>query len=527
MTRPAPLAALCGILLTATAGAADKTPDLLRLTNGELAGHFAGIDRDGVIGWERDDGIAPMQFRTDNVRQIILGGVDADRAAASTSHVELVNGDRLPATIVALDETNLTVESSAAGTLVIPRDAIRRLGPNPFGGRLIYAGPFDADEWRIDDGSDPEPGEDPADGEAETDQAEAAAKDAADEDAADEDKNDQETGKAPGWQHLGSRWYRVSGSDAITLEAGMPRRSLFRFHLEWRGRSMIAVGFHADFAPPPAPPEKEDGDEPAKPVVQRVISSSTRGLTGYFGRAMVLTLRGNYVNLYQTGYGADGEPFVKSLRASTRALPIDDANEADFELRTDLDEGFVSLFVDGEFSMQWQVDPFDADGGNLELPGGGIGFRCDDEKDPLRVSDIFVAEWNGMPDSARSMESADRDVVLLTNGTDRVSGTVTSIAAGRLTLEGPYAPLLIPIGEIAEVRFATDRLREMPENSEDRLRIRFKPIGRITGVPGVAKDGGIALRSDLLGELSVSLDHAAILEFRQGGNFLDAWDDDF
>lgn len=527
MNRPARFTCLWALLLSAAVTAEDRSPDLLRLTNGELAGRFGGINRDGVLRWERDDGIAPLEFRTDKVRQIILGGAGSDRTGATTSHIELVNGDRIPATITALDDANLSIESSAAGALVIPRDAVRRIAPNPFGGRLIYAGPFDASEWKIDDGKDPEPEKT----EAEPEKAgagEAGAEEVADAGGTEEPvgESEEESAGETSWQHLGSRWYRVSGEDAITLDAGMPRRSVFRFRLEWRGRSPIAIGFHADFAPPPPPDEAEEDGAP-KPPVRRIVSSTTRGLTEYFGRALVMTLRGNYVNLYQTGYAPDGEPHVKSLRSSNRTLSIDDNGEADFELRTDLDEGLISLFVDGEFSMQWQLDPFDPEADDLPLPGGGLGFRVDGDKQPMRVSEIFVAEWNGMPDSARSMQSDERDVVLLTNGTDRVSGTVTSITDGQLTLEGPYAPLVIPIEEIADIRFAGKRLRQAPEASDDRIRIHFQPVGRVSGVPGLTRDGTMELKSMLLGELTVALDHAAILEFRQGGNFLDAWDDDF
>ena len=472
-----------------------------------------------MLRWERDDGVGPMEFRTDKIRQIILRGADSQTIDASTSHIELVNGDRIPATITGLDADNLTIDSAVAGSLVIPRDAVRRVSPNPFGGRLVYAGPFRADEWRFDDGSEPKPDEEEA----------AEARDAEEPDNAEEAEEVEEaTGEdeeesAP-WRHLGSRWYHVKSEDALLLDAGMPARSIFRFHLDWRGRSPVSIGFHADFAPRPPGEKKEEHDEQQR--VRRIVSSSS-GLTDYFGSSLVMTLRGNYVNLYQCGYNKDGEPFVDSLRASNRSLQIEDSGEADFELRTDLEDGFISLFVNGEFSMQWQIDPVDPDDEDAWQPGTGLGFRIDTPDSPLRISDIVVAEWNGMPDAARSLESEDRDVVLLTNGTDRVSGRVVSITDGRLTLEGKYAPLVIPIEEIADIRFATDSLREQEAASGDRVRVHFQPVGLVSGVPGVTRDGSMTMKSTLLGDLTLSLDSAVILEFREGGSFLDAWDDDF
>ena len=42
----------------------------------------------------------------------------------------------------------------------------------------------------------------------------------------------------------------------------------------------------------------------------------------------------------------------------------------------------------------------------------------------LRVSEILISQWNGMRDSAQSMQTSERDVILLTNGVDRFSGHI-------------------------------------------------------------------------------------------------------
>lgn len=510
---PTPALLLLGLML-ATAAAEEPSPDLLRLTNGELEGQFGGIDRNGVLRWEREDGVAPMEFRTDKLRQVILRGARSLKTDSSTSHIELVNGDRIPGAITGLDSENLTVDSPAAGQLVIPRDVVKRIAPNPFGGRLIYAGPFNSNDWKIDDGSEPK-AENEEEEEPESEQ----------EKEEDGEANAEADEEEVPWRHLGSRWYHVTGGDALTLDAGMPTRSIVRFHLDWRGRSPVAIGFHADFAPKP-PVVEDDDEEDDGENVRRVVSSMS-SLTKYFGRALVMTLRGNYVTLYKSGYTEDGQPYINTIRAAKRSLQIDDSGSADFELRTDLDEGFISLFVNGEFAMQWYIDPVDPDDEDSWKPGGGIGFRVDGSDNPLRLSDIIVAEWNGMPDSARSLESEEWDVVLLTNGTDRVSGRVESITDGQLTLEGRYAPLEIPIEDISDIRFAAERLREIESISEDRIRVHFQPIGIVSGVPGIADGGRMSIKSQLMGDLTLDLDSAVILEFREGGNFLDAWGDDY
>ncbi|BCX49730.1 hypothetical protein HAHE_36380 [Haloferula helveola] len=506
MIRHLPLiAALIG-----TVAADDAPADLLRLTNGELEGRFGGINRDGVLRWDRDDGIAPMEFRTDKVRQIVLRGGSSLKPGKDTSHLLLLNGDRLPAKVVSLDDETITLDTEVAGSMVVPRDAIKSLAPNPFGGKLLYAGPFQADEWKI---TGLEEDEEKPDEEAKEDDAEKP-----------EEKPEKPAAekKDPGWRHVGSKWYHTSGSNALLLDPSLPDRSVFRFHLEWRSRPPISIAFHADFKEPKV---EEDVDVKGN---RQVVRHSSSSFVDSFGNALVLTLRSSYAQLYRCGYDADGEAFNDQVRSSSTTVRVDDSGEADFELRTDRTKGTVSLFVNGEYSLQWQLDPVDPDNpDNNSIPaGGGIGFQILDDDSPVRISDVIVAEWNGMPDSARSLESDDFDVVLLTNGTDRFSGKVRSIRDGSLTLEGQYAELTIPMEEIAEVHFARSALRETEESADREIRVHFQPLGRLSGIPGVTAGGSMKLRSPLIGELAVDLDSAVILEFQSGNRFLNYWDED-
>ncbi|MFC7338800.1 hypothetical protein ACFQY0_16510 [Haloferula chungangensis] len=493
-------------------------PDLLRLTNGELEGHFAGLDANGVLRWEREDGIAPMEFKTDKVRQIVLRGGHPIDAGKDAAHIELVNGDRIPARVVSLENDSLTIGTPMAGRIELPRDAVVRVAPNPFGGRLIYAGPFSEEGWEIYR---------PADDFPELEENE------------DEDE-DAEPAKErkPSWNHRGSKWYFSGGRDALRSPIGMPDEAILRFELEWRNRPSIAIAFHADFQPPVYPPADEDEklseEEQQKLQKQRDDRRrSSQHLADYFGNAYVLTLRSSYAQLQQCGFNEDGEPFLDQIRSSTTNFRFDDTGIAVFELRCNRKKGSVSLFVNDEFSMQWDLNP-GIDWDDDEEPttkgygglGDGIGFQTLGSDTPVRISDIIVAEWNGMPDSARSLKSEAFDVVLLTNGTDRFSGKIKTIIDGKLTLENRYAPLEIPLEEIAEIHLAENSQREIEDSSDRRTRVHFQPIGRISGVPGVTSNTTMSLNSPLLQKLNLDLTSAVVLEFQSGSSFLNYWDEE-
>ena len=480
---------ILGLLGTATASAA---PDVLRLADGELAGKFAGISPGGMIRWERMDSPAPLEFKIDKVRHVALAGGIPRKPDKETSHVELLNGDRIAGRITSLRDGHLTLESPQAGPLVIPVEKVRRLAPNPFGGRLIYAGPFSPEGWEIVP-SNPVAG------------AQAAP-----------ESGERNSGSS--WEHVAAHWYYTGGSDALRYPAGMPSNSILRFHMDWRSRPAISIAIHADFAKAPEPKEDEDGDgEIERPDLAARV----------FGNALVVSIRANYATLQHCGFTKEGKPFMRHLRSSSSSVRIEESGGADFELRTNLKDGTVALHVDGAFWLQWNVD-FTEDSSPL---GGGIGFLINGEEQKYRITDVLVAEWNGMPDAARSFESPDRDVLLMNNGTDRFSGEVKSIADGSIRLKGPYGEFEIPMTEVADVHFtrgaeAEDQDEEDASEGEG-VRVHFLPVGRIHGRLVEATPELLILESPVVGRIETRLESASLLEFSRQGLFLQGWDDDF
>lgn len=485
----------------------NPAPDLMRFSSGDqLEGSFGGVSAEGRVRWLREDVTEPMEFRTGKIRQIVLQSGHRSFDDLDASHVALVNGDRLPGRVASFDGDNLRFDTPVAGLLEIERSKVATLAPNPFGGRLLYSGPYATEGWEVHRAERDNP-------------QERKDEDPADDEEAGKGEEAEEAEDPPSWVHTGSAWYYREGHDGLRLDPDLPDVALLRFHAAWRNRPPLNVAFHADFAKPEFP-EPEDGDDEPRRF-------SSRNLADVFGNAYVLSIHSSYTQLQKCGFDEDGDPFLDRIRAPTTNLRLNNRNEAEFEIRCNRRTGVIALFVDGEFAIQWNVrDPLageEAD--DYAGKGGGIGFHVMGS-DKVRISNVIIAEWNGMPDSARSMEVDAADVILMTNGTDRFSGTLTSIESGIARLKGKYADLRIPVEEIAEIHFARNGRREVEETLEERVAVHFQPVGRLTGSLGPTGDDGLTFQSKLAGQLKLDLKSAVFINFQSTASFLNFWDEE-
>ncbi len=500
--------------LAMTAVVIAEPTDLLRFTNGDqLHGTFQGIKEDRRAIWLRDDVAAPVDFKPEQLRHVVLRGGKPIKALSSVANISMVNGDRLPGNIVEMDGQTITLDTSFAGSLRIPREQVSMLAPNPLGGRLRYHGPFIEDEWKMAHASFPD-----------------GLPEAKKEEEGDEKKDKKDKEDQPSlWDFSGSAWYwkNKGYGTAIIREDALPDRSILRFDLAWKNRLSFAIGFHADLAKPK--PEEKEGEN--KAVIRRpmgFVPGDSSILPKLFGNSYVLQIFSMQTILYRTSVADDGTPPVERVVVNGGGRRLGDTGKVTVEIRSNRLTGVISLFMDGEFVAQWDESEGGAyDPSKFAGKGNAFGFVVQTEDSPVKVSDVMVAEWNGMPDSARSMETEDQDIVLLTNGTDRYSGKVESLHDGKFRLNGKYGEFNFSVDDVAEIRFARNSVAKASEAPADNLAIQFSPLGQISGRPVSGDATSVKLVNPTCGEINVSLESAVMLDFHDTNTFIDDWDAEF
>ncbi len=486
--------------------------DLLRFTNGDqLHGSFVGIKGGSQVSWNREDLTAAVDFKTAQVRHLIVNQGRPRKSLESLSNIVLVNGDRIPGVITALDDQWVTLETSYAGNLRFPRDHVAMLAPSPLGGRVHYHGPFVEDEWRMTHASFP------------TGLPPVAA-------AVDEAQKGGEPLFAR-WAFSGSAWYwqdKLSGT-ALVRKDTMPDRAILRFELAWKNRLSLAIGFHADFSRPKPVKDADDdeGEEGFERPVRFVPGDSTT-LPILFGNSRVLHVFASHLMLYRTAVDADGEASIERVQLNSSNIRLGDTGKATVEIRSNRETGQIILFINDEFAAQWNgVGESIVEPSKAPENGAGFGFVVQAENSSVRLSEIMVAEWNGMPDSARSLEVDDQDIVLLANGIDRFSGDVDSLTGGNLELKSKHGDFRFPLAEVAEIRFARNRLVKEPVSTADSVIVRLSPLGSLTGIPLAGDASSIRIRHAVAGEIDIRLDPVVMLDFQPSNNIIDDWNLEF
>lgn len=488
-------ATVISLLLCAAAIQPTTGEDMLRFSNGDqLRGEYQGIGKEGELKWRREDVTEAVGFKAGGIRHVVLGAGKV-KPLRSLSHIGLVNGDRVPGEIKSIDADALVLDTAYAGELRVPRDAVALLAPSPLGGRVHYHGPFAEDEWKVW-------------------KQESAATPGAD------GKPAAEVGQ---WAFTGSAWYWQGerGGGAIYRESCMPERSVLRFDLAWKNRLGVALGFHLDFSKRPA------ADQAASGPVAAMAGGDIADFARFCGSGYIMQLYSNYVMMYRCETGKDGKPRLERFQSGSYSVRVGELGRARVEIRSNPAQGSFALFLNDEFAVQWSESA--AIGKASIKPGSGMAFAAHGEDVALRVSDIMVSEWNGMPDSARSMETEDQDVVLMVDGVDRYSGKLVGLdAQGRLMLEARHGGFAFPLRDVAEVRFAKKRLMEKPEEaSAGSLVVRFAPIGSISGRPESGERGRLVMKHPVIGAIDLSLESAVMLDFNGSKHLIDDWDGEF
>lgn len=529
--------------------------DILILGNGDLIhGVFSGIN-EGLL-WDRKDIDKPIHFKLPNLKNIIFNSANSVKFDQNTSFVTLVNGNHIPAEIISLDDKELTLKSPIAGELKIPRTHITEISPNPFNGKLAYLGPYNNQKWLTLSKQEEKVKEEPEE-EAKEEAAEQKA------DKAEEEKEDQKS-----WAFLGNSFYSLSSAPLILPELDLPDSGRIRFKIDWKGRMNFSFILNADLKRPIIPepePESEEneGDDekiPAedakeenteekevkeKPVLEYESLLDLRQGTNFqelpwirpqdrnhkaltYGSSYVLTLYSSYSNLIECSFNDEGEPVDRRVDHTRSNLNLRENGSTEIEIRYDRKKKIMMLFSNGKYISQWSNLK------GLSKIGSAIGFASTHRDTKVKISDIIVTSWNGAPDDTKSMTHPDRDIALLSNGTDRISGELLDIKNGLANFKTAYADTQLPLTNLALVNLkSSHQITEDQTNDLEAswkstpITVIYEPFGKIQISLTSATKTKLIGHSPYLGDISLDLTKAHMMTFFESSPDITEWLNEF
>lgn len=501
-------------LIASTAWGDPASPDILRLGDGDqLSGSFVGIDETGEAILTRADLKNPARFRVDELERLVLRGGVPSQPSQLYSHAVLVNGDRVQGTFRSIDASSVVIETPYAGTLKIPRKQLLAIRPNPpGGGGLSYMGPFRKDDWLMF------PRTPAAKAPAKTipDPANSNPQQVAEvSPAAGREAQDGQEGEktAEGWNFQGNSWFWSGGKSPalLALPDALPDRFVCTMDLEWTDAPLFAVGFHAGMEP--LAEEAKAGGKETKGVIQR----GRNDLLGrIFGNAYLLSVGMHQIYLANSGFDKNGNEFrmVSGMRGDISSMKR--ANCCKLAIRADRSKKRIVIDINGCRMVEWSVD------GEYEGSGKGLCFAVLQPAATLRISDLRISEWNGVPDPINGMEVEGKEVLLLTNGSDRMAGSLAGTnAGGALSFKGSYGEISVPMEAVEELRFATPEQAPPYERKQDEVLLRLGSLGAVSGVLKPSGKDEFALDNPLIGELHVRREAVSAIEFNPGDPFPD------
>lgn len=472
-------------LSTLSSYAAD---DILNFKNNDtLHGSFQGFSDTNHLRWMSNESDKEILFNTSEIRKIIFRKGLPAKPFTHSSLIMLTNGDTIPCAILTMDSEFVTIQTNYIGEIKIAKKWVKSCQLHPFGKKITYQGPFDQDAWQVISPTKAEINEENA-------------------------AQDPEAKSAP-WEFGNFSWYNSGKQGALILkDVEHPESFRIKFKSESSRSSNITFVFNADFRKPVIDPESNKN-----------TSHSASRVTSLFGSCVTLRINSRSTSLGMYNVSENGESsytYLKPINGRSNYRNISSSDTSQFELRADFNKLVVATYRDNQLVNQWSLR------GLERIPRGkGIGFNSLNSGDAYlsRISNITIAPWNGVMDSALSLQDEDADIVLLANGRDRFSGIITSITENELLLKGNYADMTIPREEVQSVTFASSTQADIQQQSRKAITFQLGARGALTATPIGTTATGIIVKHPILDELNLDFSYLTAITYDPTRSILDQW----
>lgn len=451
---------LAGALVLAGAETPPTRAGSLHLINGDIfSGEFVVFDAKEGVQWRHPAAKAPWLIAGESLSRIELRPVTTPKEfRRHNALVRLVNGDLLAGDVIELDAAQLAFDTWYAGRLNLPRAAVRDVSFSAHG-RAVLDGAAAFAGWGggvigVQLGEDGEEiGGVLVNNTMANGPAEAAGVKAGDivtavdgkkflkRDVLIADIKSREPGRkvtvafrradekfereitlaAMGWQV--KEGALVSSGDAGVLgrNVDFPDAANIEFDLDWRGLPSMAVAFCTD--------------NPA---------------AFSLGNAYTLNFSSGFAHLGRHEKNGDG--YTTTTLDSPAALQLARAaGTVHLSIRFDKRTKTIALLIDDALVKQWH-DPQDFAG-----KGRGLAFSTAAQSQ-MRITHLRISEWDGqLPAKLGESTGEAREDSLRLMNRDTISGGVTAIRAGKVTVKAAFGEVQIPLDRIGRIEFATSK----------------------------------------------------------------------
>ncbi len=505
---------LAGTLVVTGAETPSPRVGSLHLNNGDIfSGEFVVFDAKEGLQWRHPASKTPWLIAVESLAKIELRPVATPKEfRRHNTLVRLVNGDLLAGDVIELDAAQITLDTWYAGRLNLPRTALRDVSFSAHG-RAVLDGAAAFAGWGggvigVQLGEDGEEiGGVLVNSIVANGPAEAAGVKAGDivtaidgkkflkRDALIADVKSREPGRkvvvafrrgeekleraitltAIGWQV--KEGALVSSGDAGVLgrNVDFPDAANIEFNLDWRGPPTLAVAFCTD--------------NPATFSLGNAYTFNFNSSLAYLGR------HEKNGDAYSTTTLDPPAPFHLAAVAGSAHISI----------RFDKRSKTIALLMDDALVKQWH-DTQDFTG-----KGRGLAFSTA-MRSQLRITNLRISEWDGQLPAqlGAAAGEAREDSVRLMNR-DTLSGGVTAVRAGKVTVKAAFGEVQIPLERIGRIEFAASK--PAPANAASLTTGFFSGRNRLTFQLQSWRDGEAQVTSPLFGPARLSTGAFSALEF--------------
>ncbi len=458
--------------------------DLINFGNDDtLHGKFLGFTTSGKVIWKNPHAEGNIAFSTNELNRIVFNKGELTKPFTHSSYVTMTNLDIIPGSIIKMDKQAVTLKTDFAGEVLIPNDKIRSLTFQPLGDKILYRGPYTKRGW--------------------TQHLINPAKISDEKKVQNKETKKTKIDSKDGWSFKNFSWKHTGLPSILMSDIELPDTFRYTFYMKSENTVKLNLVIFSDMNPTE---EKENKDDKAKKT------NTANLVTKIIGTNLSFRLSSYSSSLIFSGFDKEGKPYSKMLinLLVNRSSRSQEYGERFYDIRVDRKSNSVLLYRDKSLLGQWDISDV-----TENLKGNKLGYYVDysGTKRMQKISNITLNSWNGVIDPAISIENDNRDIVMLSNGTDRFSGEVIGILDNKLELKGPYAELVIPTDQIQTLSFAKKKRAEPNTPSTGDIAVRFYGTGKITGSFSKGPDGSLFIKNPTLGKLKINYDYITSIQF--------------